>query len=84
MPRRACPRCRSLGTLTLTMVLTALGVGEFSLAGVQLKFPARDRVRLKCVACGALWFGHLEGVEVNENGTITAGHFVEDVEESGG
>lgn len=48
----SCPRCAAApGTLRLATILQARPVGDFSLAGVMMKFPARERVRLTCTAC---------------------------------
>lgn len=45
-----CPACG--GTLHLEERLTAHKIGTFSVAGAQLKFPARQRWWIVCDDCG--------------------------------
>lgn len=47
-----CPRCGATGTLTCEPRFVATPLGDFSLAGVMMKMPARVRPVLECSACG--------------------------------
>lgn len=58
-----CPRCGATGTLTCEPRFVATPLGEFSLAGVMMKAPARVRPVLECPACEP----HLVG-EVHADG----------------
>lgn len=73
---RPCPRCGSVGTVVLGQVMVAAPLGTFSLAGVQLKTSAWRGWELACSACPFRVLGHVEGLEADENGQITAGTFV--------
>ena len=46
-----CPECKIQGVLRLTKVLQVKPIGDYSLAGVQLKFSAIERPVLSCLAC---------------------------------
>ena len=56
-----CPACGRTGTLRIGNVLHAAPVGGFSLAGVMLKFSARDRPRLACARCPYRLVGEYDG-----------------------
>jgi hypothetical protein len=78
---KACPDCGRHGGLTLANVLVAKS-GSFSLAGVQTKFNAINRVQLACSLCNTTRIGRLEGAELSgDDGdgatTFLSGHFVE-------
>lgn len=79
---KACPQCTRVGTLYLANVFVAKDVGDFSLAGQQLKLSVIERVVLACERCRFERVGHLEGAEISEDGTtFLSGHFVEDASE---
>jgi hypothetical protein len=48
-----CPECGAGGQLEFKSVLRAKPLGTFSLAGAQMKFPAREGFAFRCGACGA-------------------------------
>lgn len=73
-----CPECHIGGALTLHLGLTTRPMGSHSLAGMQTKFSARETAEMRCSACGAAQVGRLDDVQVDEQGTIIAGYFVED------
>lgn len=73
---RPCPQCGAVGTVDLTPVLVAKPLGSFSLAGAQLKVPAWSGYALVCSACGWTVTGHVQGLEPDDTGMITAGTFV--------
>jgi hypothetical protein len=47
-----CPRCGAIGTLDIVVRLVVAPIGEFSLSGVMMKFPARQLPVLTCSGCG--------------------------------
>ncbi len=55
-----CPACAATGTLSIDQVFDAAPVGDFSLAGVMMKFTGRFRPVLKCSACGLDHRGEFE------------------------
>lgn len=73
---RPCPECGAVGTVALAPVMVAKPMGSFSLAGAQLKVSAWSGHVLTCSACGWTVTGHVEGLEADESGLITAGTFV--------
>lgn len=75
---RACPECGASGTVALRPVLVALPLGTWSLAGAQIKTSAWSGYVLECSACPFRVTGHVEGLEADEDGMITAGTFVAD------
>jgi hypothetical protein len=56
-----CPRCYTVGTLTITHTLWALPLGTWSLAGAQPKTSARPRPQLGCSACDLRHLGEYDG-----------------------
>lgn len=76
--RKPCPICGQVGGLSLTPGLVARPLGSFSIAGAQDKVVVCQVAVLACSQCRASWTGHLEGIETDSDGTVTAGHFVED------
>lgn len=75
---KPCPACLHT-TLYLVNVLVAKDVGDFSLAGQQLKFSVIERVTLACERGCFEKIGHLENVVLSADGTsFLDGHFVED------
>lgn len=72
-----CPWCGQTGGMTLDRVLKARPIGDFSLAGAQMKVSAVERYELACTVCGRSQLGHIEGLRT-ENGQIVGGHFVAD------
>lgn len=50
-----CPGCEGLGTFVLSPVMITAQIGEFSLAGNQLKTSASVGIRATCDQCG--WGG---------------------------
>jgi hypothetical protein len=72
-----CPNCGGENTVQVEPALSAGQIGEFSLAGMQLKFPAREVARATCTACPLNLIGRIEGATFGEDGrTFTGGHFV--------
>lgn len=70
-----CPECGASSrtdptAMTIEPVPQAKPVGAFSLAGVQMKFPARTAVRLTC-RCGWTVTGHIENNQLIVNPTTT-------------
>ncbi len=60
-----CPACAAPpGSVSLAWALAAAAVGEFSLAGVMPKFPAREVPVLDCSSCGLRLVGRVEGRHV--------------------
>jgi predicted RNA-binding Zn-ribbon protein involved in translation (DUF1610 family) len=57
---RPCPVCGSQ-TLTLSQKLVARPLGEWSLAGAQLKLSVVDRPHLSCSSCGMSVTGTYDG-----------------------
>ncbi len=55
--RQSCPQCAKHG-LVIDWRLVARPVGSYSLAGVQMKFSAREEPWLRCPACGVEGRGH--------------------------
>lgn len=49
----SCPKCGQTGSLEVCQVLQARKIGTFSLAGAQMKVPARVVWQYRCTACGA-------------------------------
>lgn len=49
--RTACPTCGMIGYLTITTRFIARPIGEFSLAGAQMKFSGAMKPVLKCSNC---------------------------------
>lgn len=65
-----CPECGVTGSLDLSIRLVAHQVGDFSLAGVQMKFSARDTPVLGCGKCGFELYGEIDD---NENAVFHPG-----------
>lgn len=65
------------GVMTISPVLVAGQVGEFSLAGAGMKFPVTERALAVCGWCGWKALGWIED-GVIENGVYAAGAFVVD------
>ncbi len=60
-----CPSCGAPpGALRLEFKLVVAAVGDFSLAGVMTKFPARERPVLTCSACPLHLVGEFDGRHV--------------------
>ena len=79
LPQKRCPSCGERGGLHFANVLAAKDIGDFSLAGAQLKFSAIEQVICRCSLCGEERAGHLENVTMAEDGkTFLSGRFVED------
>lgn len=56
-----CPRCHAApGTLAIGSTLSARPLGEFSLAGYQMKFSAVEVPVLTCSACALRVVGRFE------------------------
>jgi len=78
LPQKRCPSCGERGGLHFANVLAAKDIGDFSLAGAQLKFSAIEQVICRCSLCGEERAGHLEDVTMTEDGkTFLSGRFVE-------
>lgn len=50
--RTPCPRCGRLHTTELRQVYRVRPPGDWSLAGVQLKYPAEIGWEYRCTSCG--------------------------------
>lgn len=81
---KACPRCLERDTLVFNDELVLLSdPGSHSLAGVQMKLAAKQRVILTCTngECATEWRGRLENVTLSEDATtFLSGHFIEEPE----
>ena len=49
--RAQCPECRLIEVLYISIEFVAAEIGEFSLAGAQMKFSGRELPVLKCHNC---------------------------------
>lgn len=47
-----CPACDQHGSLVIETHIVANPLGTFSIAGAQMKVTARERLVLRCSACG--------------------------------
>ena len=60
-----CPQCgassRTDSTFVLERVVLAAPLASFSVAGAQMKVPARIRLRLMHAGCGWFVYGSIEG-----------------------
>lgn len=76
---KQCPKCGSVGTISLEPALVAKPQGSYSIAGVQPKIVAQTRYVLACADCGLSVQGHLENAVFDERTQAFAGgHFVAD------
>jgi hypothetical protein len=73
-----CPNCGSTA-LTIGQAIKARQIGEFSLAGGQMKISARLVAVAECSDCDLYVTGHLENAELAPDGmSFVGGHFVPD------
>jgi hypothetical protein len=76
---KPCPACGAAGTVTVQPILVGKPLGTYSIAGVQPKTVAEEKVALTCSACGLRIIGHLEGTAFDaDRQCFTAGHFIAD------
>lgn len=76
---KPCPVCGTAGTVTVQLVLVGKPPGTYSIAGVQPKAVAEEKVALTCSACELRILGRLEGAVFDaDRQWFTAGHFITD------
>jgi hypothetical protein len=76
---KPCPLCGTAGTVTVEPVLVGKPPGTYSIAGVQPKAVAEEKVALTCSACGLRILGHLEDAVFDaDRHCFTGGHFIAD------
>lgn len=61
--------------LELRAMLTAKEIGDYSIAGVQVKFLAKTGATISCTNCGWTAVGHVEDAVIDGN-TFVRGTFV--------
>lgn len=75
-----CPNCGAENAVTIRPGLSAKQIGEFSLAGQQMKVSARTVAIAECSSCDLYLTGRVEGATLAEDGhTFTGGHFVVEI-----
>lgn len=52
VPKAECPHCSQSGCVEVRQQLVVKKPGEFSLAGAQVKFPAKTEWVYRCTLCG--------------------------------
>lgn len=55
-----CPECE-FSELRLSLEMRAAEIGDFSLAGAQMKFSVKAHPCLECAECGWYLFGTVDG-----------------------
>lgn len=79
---KPCPDCGVTGMLVLANVFVLKAPGTYSIAGVQDKGVATERVVLACEYCDFRKVGHLENAVLAKDGSqFLSGHFVEDADD---
>ena len=58
---KPCPACGTVGTVTVQPVLVGKPLSTYSIAGVQPKAVAEEKVALVCSACDLRVLGRVEG-----------------------
>ncbi len=70
-----CPNCGE-ARLTLSWWMIAKPIGDFSLAGRQLKFSVVQNAAILCGGCGTAVFGRITDGTLSADGNrFTGGHF---------
>jgi hypothetical protein len=59
--RTPCPQCGLINKLYINIEFVVAHIGDFSLAGMQVKFPGRERPVLKCKNCPFTLAGEFDG-----------------------
>jgi hypothetical protein len=74
---KRCPKCK-VGVVSLQPVLKSKSLGTYSIAGAQTKIVAKNMMLVTCSSCDLNVTGRLEGATMDNKGTFTGGHFVEE------
>ncbi len=72
---KPCPNCGQEGTLFMSWELEAKPIGDFSLAGAQMKVSAVHRAAVACKNCKMMQAGLLTGDVKVVDGVFVSGHF---------